>query len=194
MMTSSANDKTYPYSNESDAILRARMEQLGEMSQEKVETEIQTFISFRSGGFTFAVPNTGIREVLVPKEVVPVPETPTFVLGITSVRGEFLTVLDLLKMLGQQNTAVGKHSHLLVLESKAGRLGIATEDIPRPLTATDGEVRQTEEFVPPWLKDVLEGILVSEGSFIGVLSPEKIFRYPLVTALLEEDETGGFYE
>jgi twitching motility protein PilI len=76
-------------------------------------------IAFRLGAEQFVAARTDVREVLpVPEHVTRVPGAKPWLRGISNVRGQLLTIVDLKAFLGTGRTQIDRHSRVLHL---AGR-------------------------------------------------------------------------
>src|SRR5437660_9712320 len=83
-----------------DAVLRRRAEQLAKLPMSPDAGDEVEVLACRLGGERYAVETRHLRSVQWASGITPVPCTPEFVVGIVSVRGEIVTLLDLATMLG----------------------------------------------------------------------------------------------
>lgn len=84
---------------------------------------------FQSGDATFSLPATTVREVTIMPTVVPVPLSHPSLSGIGNVRSEFLPVIDLEPLVGNQARRVAKPGQLLVIDSALGCWAIAIDKV-----------------------------------------------------------------
>jgi purine-binding chemotaxis protein CheW len=85
---------------ETAALLKKRAEQLASVPADADHGERIEVIVCRVGGEQYAVETRVLRAVQWPNGATPVPATPNYVLGLVSIRGEIVTLLDLAAMLG----------------------------------------------------------------------------------------------
>jgi purine-binding chemotaxis protein CheW len=111
--------------------LERRAEALAVQLAEQVVTGIRLMLLFRLGDETCAVPLDSVREVLQEYDLTPVPCTPDYVLGVISVRGEILCVLDaeLLAGVGTLEFGPDNRPPLLVLTNGELEVGLAVDGI-----------------------------------------------------------------
>jgi purine-binding chemotaxis protein CheW len=65
-------------------------------------------VNFTIDGVSYGVPVEQVREVRDIQTVTPIPQAPSYVEGVTNLRGQIITVVDLRKRLGlPQKSAVG---------------------------------------------------------------------------------------
>jgi purine-binding chemotaxis protein CheW len=90
----------------------------GGESREETETgreEEQEMLAFLLGSEEYVVPVERVQEVLMPREITPVPHTPAYVLGVCSLRGLVLPIIDLHRRLGLAGTAGDEKSRIVVV-------------------------------------------------------------------------------
>jgi purine-binding chemotaxis protein CheW len=73
------------------------------------------FVLFALGGETWGVDADLVREVSALRDFTPVPCTPPFILGIASLRGRVVPVLDIRPLLGLPGKLVGGSDKLVIL-------------------------------------------------------------------------------
>lgn len=84
----------------SEAVLKRRAEQLAKLPLAADSGDGIEVLACRLGGERYAVETRHLRAVQWATGITPVPSTPRFVVGIVSVRGEIVTLLDLAVMIG----------------------------------------------------------------------------------------------
>ncbi|HEY0582366.1 MAG TPA: chemotaxis protein CheW, partial [Chloroflexota bacterium] len=84
----------------SEAVLKRRAEQLAKLPLAADSGDDIEVLACRLGGERYAVETRHLRAVQWATGITPVPSTPRFVVGIVSVRGEIVTLLDLAVMIG----------------------------------------------------------------------------------------------
>lgn len=79
-------------------------------------------ILFRLGEQRYAVPVGKVVELDKPPSCAVIPNTPSFVLGVTNVRGDILSVIDLRALLGIPRVARNDAVRLLTVRSADGEM------------------------------------------------------------------------
>jgi len=82
------------------AILRARAERIAKPIQIETTEENLSVLSVKVRKERFALPMDAIHAVYDSVQITPVPNVPSFALGITNIRGHIIFVLDLAVILG----------------------------------------------------------------------------------------------
>jgi purine-binding chemotaxis protein CheW len=88
-----------------EALLKRRAEQLATRAASEDGGQSVEVIICRLGDERYAVETRVLRAVQWPSGATPVPSTPSYVLGLVSIRGEIIALLDLAAMLGLPTSA-----------------------------------------------------------------------------------------
>jgi len=129
----------------------------------------------------YAVPVSQVREIIRWPGVRPVPQTHPAFLGVSSVRGEVLPVLDLAAFLGIQSAVPLEQKKLILLEipEEGLKLGLAVDHVHRIYTVEDDQIDQS--LVGSFLGENLVSVIKRDGE--NILVPD--FRR-ILTSLREE--------
>lgn len=84
---------------------------------------------FQCGDVMFALPATTVREVTIMPTVVSVPLSHPSLAGIGNLRSEFLPVIDLEPLVGNQARLTASKGQLLVIDSPLGSWAIAIDKV-----------------------------------------------------------------
>lgn len=143
---------------------------------------------FRCGDVMFALPATTVREVTIMPTVVSVPLSHPSLAGIGNIRSEFLPVIDLEPLVGNQARLSADTGQLLVIDSSLGCWAIAIDKV----VAIDGiethiDAGQRNEN----MISVLLGTATYDGKVISVLDVNGLQRIAQQT--LENQWSGPEY-
>ncbi len=109
-------------------ILRRRAERLAERRAEvRHEGSAIDMVLIDVGRETLALPAESVREITALPPVTPVPGLPPYLVGITHLRGELVSVLDLGRWLGI--AGAGACRYLVWLDHPKGPLGLLAERV-----------------------------------------------------------------
>jgi purine-binding chemotaxis protein CheW len=86
-----------PSSVEKKQILQARARALAEESKKDEGAQSVEVVEFLLASERYGIKSDCVREIYPMKQFTPLPCTPSFVLGIISVRGQILSVIDIKK-------------------------------------------------------------------------------------------------
>ncbi len=137
-------------------------------------------------GARYAVSIRSILELDRLSPITAVPNTPHFVLGVTNVRGEVVTVLDLRRLLGRPPLARPNTGRLVQVRPTGGvvRSGVLVDSIlgMRPVRVGQVEPDPTAE---EKVQAVIDGLYPDKPEPLRVLNVEKLFETEQMQALLQ---------
>ena len=106
---------------------RAAMNAAGESGD---ASEEWVGIAFRIGSESFVAGRNDVREVLpVPDLVTRVPGAKPWLRGVTNVRGQLLTLVDLRAFLGAGSVSADRHGRVLVMASREVPTGLLVDQV-----------------------------------------------------------------
>ncbi|MGZ3442216.1 MAG: chemotaxis protein CheW [Polyangia bacterium] len=138
-------------------------------------------LTFVVGGEVYGVEILSIREIIKLREITEVPRAPRFLLGVVTVRGLVLPVVDLRLRLRLDAAPLGRNTRILVVMHKGERFGLLVD-----------EVRGVERFADSQIEPPPPSLAPSEAPFlsgIGRFAEEGIER---MVILLSLDAVLGF--
>src|SRR5215472_2372889 len=86
-------------------------------------------LSVRLGGQEFAIDVTTVRELRSYSAPTPVPQAPSYLMGLLDLRGVIVPVIDLALRLGMPALKPGAKSVIVVVETARGPVGLAAEEV-----------------------------------------------------------------
>jgi purine-binding chemotaxis protein CheW len=125
-----------------------------------------SYVRVRVAGESYAMPVEHVLEAAELGQVRAVPGARPELLGIKSVRGQILPVIDLARMLGAPRTA--PPGRLLVAEALGFRVGFGIDDV-----TGIGELGELDEDTESGL---LVGATLSDGDLVGVVDVPRVFE------------------
>ena len=93
------------------------------------ETGAVAVLAVVAGDEVYGFPLSTIREILVPPPVAEVPRAPAPVLGVISVRGQIITLLDLPKILNLEVSQAEPYGRVLLVDNGEELIGVAVNRV-----------------------------------------------------------------
>jgi purine-binding chemotaxis protein CheW len=88
------------------------------------------YLAFGLAGETYAVPIVHVAEILRPQAITHVPRAPDTVLGVMSVRGRLVTVMDLRRQFHLPPAVVDRRTRILLADVGTGeQVGLLVDDV-----------------------------------------------------------------
>lgn len=126
------------------------------------------FVTLSLGEEVFAIPVAFVREILEHRAPFAIPEGPSFLLGLTDVRGQAIPTLDLRRKLGLAPVDPDASTRILVLdvplEDRVLSLGLVADRVIEVITVRRQEIEPAPDIGVPWRSDYIHGVIRREGA------------------------------
>jgi purine-binding chemotaxis protein CheW len=142
---------------------------------EQVQEQELEVLSFLLGSEEYVVPVERVREVLTPKEITPVPHTADYFLGVCSLRGTVMPVIDLNRRLGLAASTRDEKSRIIVVSlAQDDQIGLFVDRVRGVVRFLTSVVRPTPETVAQGAgAEFLKGIARKDDRLYILLDVEK---------------------
>ncbi len=97
--------------------------------EEKEPEQTESWVVFRVGLQTYALPVTDTHEITRVESITRVPNAPPLVRGVTNLRGRVIPVVDLHRRFGLEAATIEADSRILVLSSKGRMIGALVDSV-----------------------------------------------------------------
>ncbi|MBA3070927.1 MAG: hypothetical protein FP829_01920 [Nitrospirae bacterium] len=141
---------------------------------EETISGIIELLTFQLAAEEFAFRISEVEEILIPQQITMVPKAPDYILGITSVRGKVMPVLDLKKRLSiKDNGASGKvRKKILMLKGPKGRIGTMIDRINGVIRIDESDIAEPPAHLSESDLMFVAGVVLYNGRFISVIRLE----------------------
>jgi len=117
------------------------------------------YLAFRLAGDVYAAPVSIIREILKLHPLTPVPRAPSSIMGIISVRGQLVTVIDLRRRLRLSEGAVTGRARILLVDPMGVELlGLYVDEVLQVYRLADSEIEHTAQALGGEVASYIAGI------------------------------------
>ncbi len=115
-----------------------------------------------------------VQEIIKIPSITSVPRVPDFILGITSLRGTVVPLIDLRQVLGLRVSELTKNARVLVLKGNGAPLGLVTDSVSSVLRVERHTVEPPPVNVARRSLDFIKAISRVDGSIIILLHSDAI--------------------
>lgn len=138
-------------------------------------------VIFNLGVEEYAVDISFAKEIIRVPKVTKIPNVPYFIEGIFNLRGTVITVIDLKKRFGIEETERGIDSRLLILDYEDVKIGIIVDDISEVMRVNGLSVQNLGSEITNISKSSIDGITIINDRLIILLNAlqlkSEIFSY-----------------
>jgi len=137
--------------------------------------DIIEILTFQLGVEEFAFRVSDIEEILNLQQITPVPRMPDYILGITSLRGKVMPVIDLKKrLLIADDGAAYTRKKILTLKGDVGHLGAVIDKINGVIRVASPEIGEPPAHLAEAEMAFIEGVVLHDNRFISVIRVGKV--------------------
>jgi purine-binding chemotaxis protein CheW len=131
-------------------------------------------VNFTVDEVNYGVPVEQVREVRDMQQVTRVPGAPAYVEGVTNLRGQIITVVDLRKRLGlaDGNSAGEK---ILIIDLEKSAVGVVVDAVTEVSTIKEADIQKNMEITSA-LGDFIIGVGKQNGHLSLILDISKIVK------------------
>ena len=144
------------------------------------------FILFTLEGNFFALSLSGALEVGHRPEITPLPNLPQWLLGISNIRGEIISLINLKIFLGIPSTGTKDEGRFIIIYNQNLKAGIIVDDIPGllALDRIDADI-QNSPYRHGEILNYISGVSVSGDHLVNILDTDRLLNSRRMTELLE---------
>jgi chemotaxis signal transduction protein len=146
-----------------------------EPGTEPVQEQDLEMLSFLLGTEEYVVAVDRVREVLTPREITPVPNTANYLLGVCSLRGAVMPIIDLNRRLGLAASVRDEKSRIIVVSLGTNdQVGLFVDRVRGVVRFTPSSVQPAPETVEQGAgAEFLQGIARKNDRLYILLDVEK---------------------
>jgi purine-binding chemotaxis protein CheW len=138
--------------------------------EESADAPVQ-LLAFRLAKEEYAFRIDEIEEIVRPQGITLIPNTEPYLLGITSLRGKIIPVIDLKKMLSLsvQGDDGNLKQKILILKGPKGPIGALVDKVAGVISLSVSKIVETPLHLPDAEMRFIEGVALVDGRFVSVI-------------------------
>jgi len=141
-----------------------------------VSSNATELVTFWLGGALYGIDIRKVQEIDKVRQWTPVPRADEHVLGILSLRGSIVTILDLATKLGLSPTKIGRDSRVVILSSEGRCVGFVADQIGPVVTMMPDQLAPVPPNVGPEQSRFMDGVFQAEPQLVAVLKADAIIE------------------
>ena len=142
--------------------------------ERRKEGKIVQLIVFNLGDEEFGANLDQVREIIRTKLVTPIPNSPDFIDGLTTIRGEIAVVIDLKNRFSLPTKKGIEEKHIIMTVQDKNIFGLKVDEVTEVLRIPEIEIKATPGLVVKVDTDYIRGVLTLKDRLIIMLDLEKV--------------------
>lgn len=168
----------FPNDSTSQEVLQQRATSLSQRLDYAITNNVfsdNKFLSFVLNNTTYCINLKSVKEVANTENLIPIPCSPNYIEGLMTLKGDFVTVVNLKKFLNFQKTDYSTKTKVIIVDSKEFKLGFLIDEISDILDIPEENLSK---------KDInsqnlyIDAEIIEENNVKFVLNMEKILSDP----------------
>ena len=140
------------------------------------------YLCFALGVEEFGIPLLNVKEVIAMPEITPMPQSPSYFLGIMNLRGQVISIIDLRTKLGikpqeKSETAV------IICDLKPNNIGIVVDSIDRVIHPSKDQISEKPQLEEQKKNTYIQGVYREEDRLVLLLDIAKTLNVADETAI-----------
>jgi purine-binding chemotaxis protein CheW len=129
---------------------------------------VKKFAIFKIGEEDFGVEVSKVVEILKTQKAYPLPELPDFLSGVTTVRGEVISLLDLRRRFGIKSSL--KKERIIIVRCDEEKIGLLVDEIKEIVSLATEEIISPPSIFKGFKRKYLAGLGKKDNSIIILLN------------------------
>jgi purine-binding chemotaxis protein CheW len=132
---------------------------------------VRELLRVEVAGAPYALPIERVREIVRLRALTPIPRVPSIVLGVISLRGEIVQVLDLRQALGAAGVPPGRRARIVVMHGDEGEVaGLLVDAVTEVMRVAESELSEP----PGDPAEFVRAICTRGDRFVSLLDPDPV--------------------
>ncbi len=142
------------------------------------ETDIVEILTFSLLKEEFAFRVSQLEEILRPQRTTMVPKMPDYVMGVTSLRGKIIPVVDLKTKLSltDKPSDINHRGKILIIKGPKGPIGAAIDKVIGVVRIAKSEIIPPPSHLTETENKFIEGVTVVDKRFISIIQMEEAIK------------------
>jgi purine-binding chemotaxis protein CheW len=140
------------------------------------EENVREYLSFNLSHEVFGIPIENIKEIIKPPYITQLPRTEPVIVGIISLRGVIVPVIDIGRRLGMEAVKFGRKTRILILEQQQEQMGCLVDSVRSVVRLREEQVEPAPQVFDRAQAEHIIGVGRVEGEVVTLLSVKCLFE------------------
>lgn len=141
------------------------------------------FVVFKVGTEEFATDIMLTKEVVLMRDITPVPGTETYVEGIMNLRGSLVPVLDFRKRLRARRTVTSAEQRIIIVQLDGRWAGLIVDGASEVIRVSDDLIEPVPDLISETGAGYVEGVISLKDRFITLINLQKALSGEILSEL-----------
>ncbi|MBI1870016.1 MAG: purine-binding chemotaxis protein CheW [Chlamydiae bacterium] len=142
--------------------------------ENKVEEATEEFILFQLGQEWYAVPVSAVVEIVRVGQITSLPSAPIHIIGITSLRGNIISITDPKRLLGLQAVPLTHKNRIIVIQMQDERTGLLVDEVSAVMNIPVSSLEPPLETLTPAQTEFIQFTCHWQKHLMAILKVEKL--------------------
>ena len=131
-------------------------------------------VVFELANESYGIDIAVVESIIKMQAITQLPQTPTFIMGVTNLRGTVLPVIDLRLRFGLEAQNDTKRTRIIIVTMGKVKVGVMVDGVSEVLRVADKSIEPLPAMVSSIHSDFLKGVVRLEDRLIVLLDVEKV--------------------
>lgn len=140
------------------------------LEEDEVHEALVRWVAFKLGDEIYGIDVKSVREILRINEILPVPGAPHYVLGITNIRGNVVTVIDGRIRVNLQQIDYTDTTRMIVIESEGDVVAVVVDNVSDIIDLPESSIEKNPKLKSGQDSRYIDGVVSYTGGLIIILN------------------------
>jgi purine-binding chemotaxis protein CheW len=152
-----------------------------EYEDDSLNSEAMQYFFFKAGGDIYAIKANSVSEMVEYQPLTKVPMMQSFVKGVTNIRGEIVTVIDLLERFGIGTAKISKKTSLVIVN----KIALIIDEVHEVSTIADIDIKASLDFGFKIKQKYIKNMARYNDDYIAILNCQEILNLGEISKIEE---------
>ena len=164
-----------------------------QMRNADLSENTRKYLSFMVDGDVYAFSALAIKEIIEYVNITGIPMVPSFVRGVTNLRGSVVPVIDLSARIGKRISPVTKRTCIVIVEARCDGekivIGVVIDAINEVFNLREEEIEAAPSFGAGIRSDFIDGMGKVSDKFVVLLNIDRVLSIPELAELIGQSSS-----